>query len=75
MYTEQKGTFFNGLTQQWGAGKLPPSQEAQIIFSILFVYALDHTGSAKHGLRNLHKIDSEWGIFTSRWNWRAFLFY
>ena len=28
-----------------------------------YSYALDHTGSAKYGLHNLHEIDSEWDNF------------
>ena len=52
------------VTQQWDTGKLPPLQKVQFIFFILIVYALDHTGSAKHGLRKLREMDSEWIIFT-----------
>ena len=68
-WTEKKRTFFNGLTlciiQQWDAEKLPPSQEALFTSSTLIVSVLDHTGGAKHGLRNHHEFDSEWDIFTS----------
>ena len=68
-YTEKKKrTFFKVLifciTQQWDAGELPLSQEALFISSTFIVYALNHTGSAKHRLRNLHEVDSEWDIFT-----------
>ena len=49
------------ITQQWGAGKLPPSQ-ALFILTTLIVYALDHIGAARHGLGTLHEIDSEWDI-------------
>ena len=70
MYTEQKEThiFFNSPTflhnPKWGAVNYPPSQEVLFISSTLIFYALDKIGAARHGLRNLHEIDSEWHIFT-----------
>ena len=46
IYWAKRNVHFNGLTfciiQQWGAGKLPPSQEALFISSSLIVYALDY---------------------------------
>ena len=47
-----------------GAVKLPPLQQLLFISSSLIVYALDDIETTRHGLFNLHEIDSEWDIFT-----------
>ena len=67
IYTEQKKkekkkklTFC--ITQQWDAGKLPPSHEAMFIASSVIVYAFDNIGIARHGV--CHDIDSDGAIFT-----------
>ena len=65
---KKKRTFFNDLTfcitQHLVTGKLPPSQKALFISSALIVYAFDHIGTIRHGLRNLYDIDSDWDIFS-----------
>ena len=65
---KKKRTFCNGLTfyitKHWGAPKWTSSQEALFISSTLIVYALDHIGTARQGLRKLHETDSVWDIFT-----------
>ena len=43
--------------------KLLPLKEAMLIYSTLTAYAVNDIGTARHGLRNLHEIDSEWDIF------------
>ena len=52
------------VTQQLGARKLPPEQDA---LNTVIVYALDHIRTARHGLSNLHENDSELNIFTGDW--------
>ena len=52
------------ITQHWVTGKLTPSQKALFISSALIVYAFDHIGTVRHGLRNLYDIDSDWDIFS-----------
>ena len=48
---------------QWGADKLPLSQEARSISSTLIAYALDHIATARHGLRNFHGLRLRMGYF------------